>query len=109
MPKLCKCGKIVDRRCFDCYPTQHKQTTKERGYGHDWKQLSQRKRKLDPLCEECQRHGIVTPAEHVHHIVPIAEAPHLRLEWSNLMSVCHSCHDKLEPGHTRSYLRYKQG
>ena len=97
MAKLCKCGAIVDRRCFKCYPVQnHDKTTAERGYDHHWRRLSERKRKLDPLCEHCEKQGVTRPADHVHHIVPIRTAPHLRLEWSNLMSVCKSCHEELE-------------
>lgn len=96
MPKLCKCGAIVERRCEKCYPRQHDRTTKERGYGSDWRRLSERKRAIDPLCERCADRGSVTPATEVHHVRSIASAPHLRLEISNLMSVCHACHEELE-------------
>jgi 5-methylcytosine-specific restriction enzyme A len=95
--KLCKCGEIVKDKCARCYPSvNHKQTTAERGYDHEWRKLSESKRKLDPLCEECERKGFSTAAESVHHVVPIRLAPHLRLVWSNLMSVCNECHELLE-------------
>lgn len=97
MPKLCRCGAIVDKRCTRCHPpTPHRQTTSERGYDHRWRQLSERKRAEDPLCEHCLQHDRVTPAEHVHHIVPIHQDPTLRLVWGNLMSVCQACHTLLE-------------
>lgn len=72
-------------------------TTTERGYGNDWRQLSERKRAEDPLCENClEKYSKATPAVHVHHMKPIATHPELRLEWSNLMSVCEPCHNELE-------------
>jgi 5-methylcytosine-specific restriction endonuclease McrA len=33
-------------------------------------------------------------AEEVHHIVPICEAPHLRLDVKNLVALCKKCHRK---------------
>ena len=97
--KLCKCGAIVKKVCERCYPPrQHDKTTKERGYGNDWRKLSERYRAENPLCERCTQHGRTTPAEHVHHKVKIREAPHLRLDWGNLISVCVACHDELERG-----------
>ena len=33
-----------------------------------------------PLCEECLAKGIVTPAEHVHHITPFSQGANARSE-----------------------------
>ena len=108
MPKLCKCGAIVDKRCDRCSPPiPHRKTTKERGYGHDWRKLSEFKRKIDPLCEECAKAGRTTPADHVHHIVPIVEAEERRLDMDNLMSVCVDCHEKLERGKNNDWNKPK--
>ena len=97
MPKLCKCGAIVDKRCERCDPPiPHKQTTQERGYGNDWRKLSERYRKSHPLCERCTEQGRTRAADHVHHIIPIRVAPELRLERSNLMAVCVECHEELD-------------
>lgn len=62
--------------------------------GRAWRELRDRKRRLNPLCEACEREGRVTPAEEIHHlrygtgknpaIVPI--------EW--LESLCLACHAK---------------
>lgn len=101
MPRLCRCGAIVNNRCERCQPSRtHRRTTTERGYDHQWRKLSERKRATDPLCEHCLSQGRTTPASEVHHIVPIAVAPHLRLDWDNLMSVCHPCHELLEAANT---------
>jgi len=95
MPRLCRCGAIVSGKCPKCQPA-HNQTTKQRGYGHDWRKLSIHKRTLDPLCEHCMTKDITRPATEVHHIESIARAPHKRLDITNLMSVCHACHEELE-------------
>lgn len=98
--RICRCGAVVDGTCPTCDKRHgHKKTTKQRGYGYDWKKLSERKRASDPLCENClEKYSKVTPAVHVHHIKPIATYPELRLAWSNLMSVCATCHEELEAG-----------
>ena len=56
-----------------------------------WRRLRAVKLEADPLCEECARHGRVTPARIVDHIVPINKggAP---LELGNLQSLCLRCH-----------------
>ncbi len=96
--RVCKCGAIIQGKCPSCYQPQHNKTTAERGYGNDWRKLSERKRAADPLCERCLGNGRTEPARHVHHIKPISDRPDLRLEWSNLMSVCVECHEELERG-----------
>ena len=51
-----------------------------------WRRTRDRYRRLNPLCAECQRQGIVTAAELVHHKVEIADggAP---LDFDNLESL----------------------
>jgi 5-methylcytosine-specific restriction protein A len=68
-------------------------TTKQRGYGADWKDLSERYRAQYPLCEDCLKEGKVTPSSEVHHIVPISDDPSLRLTWTNLVALCNNCHN----------------
>jgi 5-methylcytosine-specific restriction enzyme A len=41
----------------------------------------------------CLERGRFTPAAVVDHIVPIAQAPELRLNLANLRSLCKRCHD----------------
>ena len=106
--RLCRCGAIVRGVCDVCSKgvTVGQRTTAERGYDHRWRLLSERKRTESPLCEVCQKDGMVTPATEVHHIVPIARAPQLRLVWSNLVSVCKACHEKIEGDET--YQRHNE-
>lgn len=100
--RFCHCGRIAEAcpcdRCRKYEPKkkQHELTTKERGYGHDWRRLSERYRAENPLCERCRMKGRVEPATEVHHKQKIAEAPHRRLDVTNLISVCSECHVILE-------------
>ena len=62
-------------------------------YGRAWKRIRDRYIKLQPLCEECKRNGILTTAEEVHHIKPLSKGG--GNERSNLMSLCKSCHSRI--------------
>jgi len=55
-----------------------------------WIKLRNYKRKLNPLCEECERKGIVTPMTDVDHI----DGDTFNNELINLQSLCKSCHSK---------------
>lgn len=59
------------------------------------------------LCEDCLRRGEYTPAEIVHHIVPLTpqniEDPNITLAWSNLRAVCRECHAKEHGARLRRY------
>lgn len=94
--KLCKCGQIVADRCLKCYPLKHAQTTKQRGYDHIWRKVSERVRQEQPLCPDCEAEGRAVPATEVHHIVPIKVNPKLRLTRSNLVALCRTHHERRE-------------
>ena len=49
----------------------------------------------NPLCVFHQRKRETVAATVVDHIKSVREAPELRLEWSNLQSLCKPCHDKV--------------
>jgi len=48
------------------------------------------------LCEECQRNGIVTPADDVHHIIELTPQnvndPAISLSVENTRVLCEKCH-----------------
>lgn len=54
---------------------------------------------LDPFRE----HTTPTPARHVHHIEPVATAPDLLLEPSNVVPLCISCHARIESLHRNGH------
>lgn len=62
-------------------------------YGRAWKRIRDRHIAQHPLCEVCKRNCRLTPAEEVHHIVPLSQGG--THEESNLMSLCKSCHSEI--------------
>jgi len=52
------------------------------------------KLKANPLCERCEKGGLVVIATEVHHIKPWAQHPDLAFVEDNLESLCEPCHDK---------------
>lgn len=65
-----------------------------RGYDAAWRRLRAAFLAANPLCRMCEAEGRTTAAGVVDHIRPIAERPDLRLEWSNLQSLCQPHHDR---------------
>lgn len=70
---------------------------RERGYDAAWERLRNWYIRQHPLCAECERAGRVTAAEHVDHIRPFRRPDGsmddaLRLDPSNLQSLCPPCH-----------------
>lgn len=68
-------------------------------YNHkSWKDLRNLYLSQHPLCEECERHDRIVPAEEVHHKVFISydsdENNRLKrlLNYDNLKSLCKTCH-----------------
>lgn len=62
-------------------------------YGRSWKRIRDRYIKLHLLCEECEKQGILTPAQEVHHIKPLSKGGDHDIY--NLMALCNSCHSKI--------------
>jgi 5-methylcytosine-specific restriction enzyme A len=68
--------------------------TVERGYDANWKKLRALFIAENPICRHCDARNIITAATDVDHIVDIAKRPDLRLEWTNLQSLCKQCHGR---------------
>ena len=73
-----------------------------RFYGNKaWKQLRDDKLREQPLCERCLEEGRIRAATDVHHIIPFGlgideqQKWELFLDYTNLMSLCKQCHNKL--------------
>jgi len=62
-------------------------------YGRSWKRIRDRFIKAHPLCEECRKQGRLTPAEEVHHILPLSKGG--TNEMGNLLSLCKPCHSRI--------------
>ena len=94
MKRLCYCGEIVPQvPCKDCRPKRTGES-RRREYDRKWRVCSENFRAHNPLCFDCSKEGKVTPSQDVHHIVPIREAPHLRLDPKNLVALCRACHNR---------------
>lgn len=66
----------------------------DRGYGADWTRIRDAyKSKAHGQCEECRRRGYLTVCDVIDHMIPIEDAPELRLEMSNLDALCHRHHN----------------
>jgi len=56
------------------------------------------KQSVGGLCEECLKKGIITPAEIVHHRIPLTNENvsdlNISLSWDNLQALCRQCHAK---------------
>ena len=95
------CGKLTDGR----YCNEHRQTTQHyynryerdpdtnKRYGRAWRRIWLQYIQSHPLCEQCEREGRLTPAEEVHHIVPLTDGG--TNDAGNLMALCKSCHSKI--------------
>lgn len=72
-------------------PWTKKQSNQSGRGGRPWRRLRQQIMMRDQgLCQACLRKGVVTPAQEVDHIKPIAEGG--RDIESNLEAICKPCH-----------------
>jgi 5-methylcytosine-specific restriction endonuclease McrA len=59
-----------------------------------WQRVRAVQLRREPLCALCLLLGIARPAEHVDHIVPLANAGAV-FDFENLRSLCASCHSRI--------------
>ena len=61
------------------------------------------------LCVDCLKIGMITPAEEVHHIIPLSpeniDDPEVSLNLTNLVSLCRECHKARHEGHDQRRYR----
>lgn len=62
-----------------------------------WHKAKRQRLQMDNyLCQRCFEHkGKIVAADVVHHIKPLREYPALSLNLSNLVSLCHKCHNEI--------------
>ena len=89
------CTELVSAgRCARHQPGQLRPSARALGYDADWERLRKMFLRKNPTCAECDRRGVVQAAEEIHHKIPIAERPDLRLNWYNLEALCKPCHSR---------------
>ena len=61
-----------------------------------WKKCRKNYLSIHPICERCEKQGIISKADHVHHIVPLDSSsytdPMKSLNYDNLEALCFACH-----------------
>ncbi|GHV27310.1 restriction endonuclease [Clostridia bacterium] len=62
-------------------------------YNYTWRKIRAAYITAHPLCTQCLRDGLLTPAQEVHHIKPLAQGG--THETDNLMALCTSCHSRI--------------
>lgn len=79
-----------------------------------WKETRRNyKQSVGGLCERCLAKGIITPAEIIHHKVPLTADNisdlNISLGWGNLQALCRQCHAEVHEDMyaARSKRRYK--
>ena len=95
------CGRLTDRRYCD----EHKQIAERQynryqrdpdtsqRYGRAWRRIRAQYIQAHPLCEQCEKEGRLTPAEEVHHILPLANGG--THDEMYLMALCKGCHSRI--------------
>ena len=101
MPRVCRCGKVVDRECEcrEAYRIKQRRDVTSEGHGHDHRVASERYRVEHPLCERCvMLYGVMhaQPSRDMHHIAKIKDAPHERMQRTNWLALCRACHEYIE-------------
>lgn len=112
MPRMAKrpckqpgCTALVggrERYCAEHQPTATRERNQQidnarpsaarRGYDSRWRRVRRMKLAMNPICEECKVNGIITAANEVDHITPLAHGGTHHLD--NLRSLCKSCHSR---------------
>ena len=70
-------------------------------------------KKVGGLCEDCLKENKITPAEEVHHLVPISPSnisdPSITLNDLNLVALCREHHRRRHGEKERRYTIDEQG
>ena len=86
----CEEHAALRRKQYDKY---NRSPNHDKKYGNNWRRIRGLYVKKHPLCERCLEEGRITPVEEVHHIIPLSRGG--TNQFSNLMSLCQSCHTKI--------------
>ncbi len=76
-------------------------TPRDRGYDEAWSRCRHSYLSAHPLCEDCQKFDILTPADEVHHIIPLRDGGD-KLNFENLRALCRACHKKADNDYKRA-------
>lgn len=74
------------------YRTYQRDPKINKRYDHRWRKIRNAYIQAHPLCEHCQKNGRITPAQEVHHILPLEHGG--THDTSNLRALCKPCHSR---------------
>ena len=104
------CPELVDGRFCEKHAKQR--ACEYERYGRDpaarkrydgaWVKIREAQLSAHPLCAECEKAGRLTPAQLVHHVIPLDKGG--TNDPANLLSLCKACHSRL---HGRDGSRWK--
>jgi 5-methylcytosine-specific restriction protein A len=89
-------GRYCDRHQKEAdarYNKYERDPATRKRYGRTWKHIRDRYIAAHPLCEQCQTIDRITPAEEVHHILPLSQGG--THDENNLMSLRTRCHSEI--------------
>ena len=99
--KACRRNATRERVCEACASKgetgskdDRRLSPSKRGYDSTWQKLRKMFLAENPICQDCLAAGKLKPATEVHHKAKIADSPNLRLETTNLVGYCKSCHSR---------------
>ena len=123
--KFCGCGKLIpygQHLCPDCQARQsqrhklydaHTRNKRAAEFYNSalWHGVRDKEMAISNYqCAVCRTKGIVTPADEVHHIIPIEVDWSKRLDADNLVCLCHrhhmEAHAKLNSGARGAVKKY---
>ena len=91
--RFCDTHAKQDAREYERY---HRAPDTHKRYGRAWRCIRDRFMAAHPLCAECRKAGRLTPAQEVHHILPLSEGG--THDERNLSSLCKFCHSGITLG-----------
>jgi 5-methylcytosine-specific restriction protein A len=90
LPPRIRPPRLVTQRLSPATHDEKRGTSSQRGYGAAWRRLREMVLNEEPLCRDCLRRGLVTPATLVDHIQPLRDGG--TNERANLAPLCVACH-----------------
>ena len=97
-PNLCEKGIYCDEHRKEWSQDAIRGGAAARGYDSHWRKARKAFLSRHPLCAECLKSGVLTPATVVDHIVPHRGYHALFWDEQNWQPLCKSCHDKKTGG-----------
>lgn len=75
------------------YERYQRDPAAKKRYGRQWQKIRDQFIAAHPVCQKCTEQNQLTPAEEVHHIIPLSQGG--THDWDNLVALCTSCHSRI--------------